>query len=80
MIVHRGFYPETLNNVFFSLAIHIDGEPYQFERMVLYFHPADGYRLVPEKRGPFIALEEAGKRGGAKSERPHFSDWCRRTA
>ncbi|OWQ87678.1 hypothetical protein CDQ91_20820 [Sphingopyxis witflariensis] len=58
LVAHHGFYPETLNQVFFSLLVHIDGAAYHFERMRLYFHPADGYWLVPDDAGLFVALEE----------------------
>lgn len=62
LVAHHGFYPETLNQVFFSLLVHIDGAAYHFERMRLYFHPADGYWLVPDDAGLFVALEEDGLR------------------
>lgn len=62
LLAHHGFHPETLNHVFFSVLVHIGGEPHHFERMILYFHAVDGYWLVPEGRGPFIALEEDGLR------------------
>lgn len=62
LVIHHGFHPETLNNVFISALVHMSGQPYLLEKMVLYFHPADGYWLVPHERGPFIALEEDGLR------------------
>lgn len=62
IVVHHGFYPETLNPVFVSALVHMSGQPHLFEKMVLYFHQADGYWLVPYEKGPFIALEEEGLR------------------
>jgi len=62
MVIHHGFYPETLNPVFVSLLVHIGGKPYLLEKMVFYFHEADGFWLVPYDKGPFIALEETGLR------------------
>lgn len=62
ILAHTGFFPETLNDVHFSLSVHIDGKPHQFERMVLFYQPSDGYWLVPLDRGPFVALERGGLR------------------
>lgn len=62
LVIHHGFHPETLNNVFVSALVHMSGRPYLLEKMSLYFHPADGYWLVPHGPGPFIAFEQDGLR------------------
>lgn len=67
LVSHHGFYPETLNHAHFSVASQIAGQLCHFDRMLLYVHRADGYWLVPEKDGPFIALEEEGLSIGQSS-------------
>ena len=62
VLVHHGLHPEALNPVQFSVLVHMSREPQLFEDMILYFHPADGYWLVPSGKGPFVALEEEGLR------------------
>lgn len=62
IVVHHGLHPEALNPVQFSALVHMSREPYLLEDMILYFHPADGYWLVPSGKGPFIALGEDGLR------------------
>lgn len=62
LVVHHGLHPEALNPVRFSALVHISREPYLFENMILYHHPADGYWLVPTAKGPFVTLEEDGLR------------------
>lgn len=62
VLAHHGLYPETLNTVQFSVLVHMSKKPYLLENMVLYFHQADGYWLVPSDKGPFVALEEGGLR------------------
>lgn len=62
ILVHHGLHPEALNPVKFSVLVHMSREPQLFEDMILYFHLADGYWLVPSGKGPFVALEENGLR------------------
>ena len=62
VLMKHGLHPETLNNVSFSILVHMSGKPYLFDDLVLYFHSADGYWLVPSRHGPFIALQKDGLR------------------
>lgn len=62
VVAHHGLFPEAFNPVTFSVLVHISGRPHLFRDMVLYFHPADGYWLLPYETGPFMALEADGLR------------------
>lgn len=62
LVSHHGFYPEVLNHVRFGVVSHVDGALCHLERMLLYVHRADGYWLLPEGSGPYVALEEGGLR------------------
>ena len=75
LISHHGFYPETLNHAYFSVASQIAGQLCQFDQMLLYVHRADGYWLVPDGNGPFIALAEDGL---AISQDPPFFTYDQR--
>jgi hypothetical protein len=62
VLVHHGLFPETMSQVTFSVLVHMSGQPYLLENMVLYHHPEDGYWLVPSSLGPYVALEQKGLR------------------
>ncbi|MFN3727364.1 MAG: hypothetical protein ACK4SZ_13805 [Allosphingosinicella sp.] len=62
ILIHHGLHPEVLNPVRFSVLVHMSREPQLLEDMVLYYHQADGYWLVPTAKGLFIALQEDGLR------------------
>lgn len=64
LVAHQGRYPvpEVIDDVTFTMLVHIGGEPHLIEDMVLYWQPDDGYWLLPSAPGPFIALEDGGPR------------------
>src|SRR5690606_14351591 len=62
ILAHHGLSPEPLNSAEFSVLAHMSGEPFLFEGMALYAHPAGGQWLVPSGDGPFMALEKGGLR------------------
>lgn len=62
LVSHHGFFPEVLNHVQFGVVSQVDGALCHLDRMLLYVHRADGYWLLPEGSGPYVALEESGLR------------------
>lgn len=76
VVIHHGLHPEALNPVRFSVLVHMSGKPYLFEERILYFHPMDGYWLVPIGKGPFVALEEDGLRVDFEPPFVTFNERC----
>jgi hypothetical protein len=62
VLIRHGPFPETLNDVYFDVAIRMDLGVVLLKDLLLYFRPADGYWLVPKERGPFAALGRDGVR------------------
>lgn len=63
LISHHGFYPETLNHAYFSVASQIAGQLCQFDQMLLYVHRAEGRAMAagthrPDRLIPRGSLEE----------------------
>ena len=62
VLVRHGRFPETLNEVHFDVAIRMDLGIHLLTDLLLYCRPGDGYWLVPQGRGPFVALARDGLR------------------
>jgi len=62
VLVRHGRFPETLNEVRLDVAVRMDFGILLLKDLLLYYRQEDGYWLVPERRGPFVALGRDGIR------------------
>jgi len=58
VLMKHNLPPKTLNTFSFAALVYINGPGYWSDDLILYFHRADGYWLVPPTPGPLIALEK----------------------
>jgi hypothetical protein len=76
VLCHHGLFPEALNPVSLTVFVRINGVCQRLKNLLLYFHPADGYWLIPAKMGIYVAIEPDGLR---VAHDPPFLTWHQRS-
>jgi hypothetical protein len=76
LLLRHGLFPEALNPAACDVVLYLEGTPALISDMLLYYHPEDGFWLVPTGLGPHIAIEPDGLR---VAEEPPYIAWQERS-